>query len=135
MTGIGSRLKAARLAYAADGGKELSQNALSRMAGVSASVINRLESGQATNASVAVISSIESALGLMAGSLMGPDPVTDTTDSSLDRFLESHYAKDLNLTDDEISRLRCTRWYTSDEVPTDADWFEFVRFRRRLQRR
>jgi transcriptional regulator with XRE-family HTH domain len=104
------------------------------MAGISPSQVNRIEKG--ANPSIAVLSALERALGLEGGELAGPQPIQpDASGASLDQFLNSSLAAELKLTSDEIKELSQWRWFKDGEILTNADWYDFVRLRRRLSRR
>ena len=99
---------------------------------VGQSMISRLEGGTRLSASIDVVRSLEKALGVHAGVLLGAVP-GDTQTRSLERFLASTLAGTLNLTSDEIEELHRWEWFGPNEEPDVDAWYDFIRLRRRIR--
>lgn len=113
---FGERLREARK------GAGLTQTQLERLSGISQSMISALEKGERPSPSVETVLALERALGLVPGTL-----IWDANDASLEKFLRSELAKELEVTDYEARRLRVIRWRAPDEEADLQVWADLLR--------
>jgi transcriptional regulator with XRE-family HTH domain len=120
---IGERLREKR-------GKE-PQKTLAARSGVSQSMISQIESGDRPSPGVDVLNRLEEALQLPHGYLSYPD----VNDASLDAFRRSDYGRDMQVTDDEIERLRYISWKGPHDDAPPAAWAALLEAIRRRERK
>jgi transcriptional regulator with XRE-family HTH domain len=112
----------------------LTQGELASRAGVTQSAISQIESGARPNPNLMTLRLLERALGdppvRLAYEVVPPERAV----ASLQRFLTTAAAAELEMTTAEIDDIKRCIWFGEHEEPSDQAWADFVRLRRRVRR-
>ena len=116
--------------------KDMTQQELSMRTGMTVTAISGLENGRRPTPRIDTIQRLSKALevDLMAIEASGSGAVTtEYVQGSLLKFLRSPLAKSLKISAKEKKELAELKWFNPKEKPTDLDWADWIRLRRRVR--
>ena len=123
----GERLKALRQALGE------TQHDLGIRTGMQAAAISNLECGVIKSPRISTIRRLEEALGSSLRVGPGEEEMHGYLKLSLESFLRSPLGKSLKLTAKEKAELAELRWFNPAEKPSELDWADWIRLRRRVR--
>ena len=116
--------------------KDMTQQQLSMLTGMTVTAISGLENGRRPTPRIDTIQRLSKALevDLMAIEASGSNAATtEYVQGSLLKFLRSPLAKSLKISAKEKKELSQLKWFNPREKPTDLDWADWIRLRRRVR--
>ena len=112
----------------------MTQGELALRAGITQSAVSQIESGARPNPNLMTLRLLEQALGFPPVRLAYEMVAPERAHATLQRFLATALAADLNISAEEVEDLKRCAWFGETEEPTDQAWLDFVRLRRRVRR-
>ena len=111
------------------------QHELGIESGMAAAAISNIECGRIRSPRLETIQRLEKALGASLRVENGPEDSISAkyVKKSLNKFLASPMAKSLKLNAKEVSELGELKWFNPKERPSDMDWADWIRLRRRVR--
>jgi transcriptional regulator with XRE-family HTH domain len=125
--GIGRLLREYREA------RGFTQGELASRAGITQSAVSQIESGVRPNPNIMTLRLLEEALGDPPVRLAYELVMPQRAQASLERFLGTSMAQELQISPEEVEDLKRCVWFGEGEDPSDEAWRDFVTLRRRVR--